>query len=160
MRILRVLKGIATTAAIWAVAWVPLTIGLASLSALFGMPQPPREIWGILLLRQAIGGALNGAVFGAALAVLGRRRTFESLHYGLFAACGAIGGAVFPVLLTGVMVTTVSVALPVGAMVFGIALSSFLGTVCAVESLRLARRAPALSIGASDEPKQLMSNTA
>ena len=160
MRILRVLKGIATSAAIWSAAWVPLTVGLAGVSALFGMPLPPREIWGLLLLRQAIGGALNGAVFGSALAVLGRRRTFESLHYGLFALCGAIGGAGFPLLISGVLSTTVSGTIPVQALIFSTITSGFLGTVCAVESLRLARRAPALPAGDGDEQRRLVNHTA
>ena len=124
------------------------------------MTLPPREFWGLLLVRQAIAGALNGAVFGAALAILGRRRTFESLRYGLFALCGAIGGAVFPLLMTGVLITTVSATIPLQAVIFSTAISGFLGTVCAVESLRLARRAPTLSAGVGDEPKQLASHTA
>jgi hypothetical protein len=159
VRLLRVLKGIATSAALWAVAWVPLTVGLAGVTALFGAPLPPREIWGVLLLRQAIVGALNGAVFGAALAILGRRRTFESLRYGLFAACGAIGGAVFPVVVTGVMLAVYD-SLPLSAMVFSTGMSSFLGAVCGVESLRLARRATALPGATTDENRQLASTSA
>lgn len=160
MRILRVLKGIATSAAIWGAAWIPLTVALSGVAALFGMPQPPRELWGLLLLRQGIAGALNGAVFGATLAVLGRRRAFESLHYGLFAVSGAIGGAVFPLLMTGLVATTTSAAIPFQAIVFSTAMSAFLGTVCAVESLRLARQAPALPSVDGGEERRLVSHSA
>jgi len=144
MRILRILKGIGITAVLWAIAWVPLTFGLFLASRLFGAPVPPGDMWALLVYRQFVTGAMTGAAFALALAVLGRTRTVATLGYGRMAVCGALGGIVFPAFTT-IMFARMGVALPVLPMLLGGAISASAGALCATGSLRLARRAPELS---------------
>ena len=145
MKIARLLRGIAGTALTWALAWAPLTVALTAIFALVGGVPPPRDIWGVLLLRQAIVGAINGAVFASTLALFGRRQTLSTLRSGRVALYGAIGGSGFPVLTTLVVVRMAHVALPATALVALIVTNAVLGASLAVGSLSLAQRAPELS---------------
>jgi hypothetical protein len=143
MRILRVLKGIAKTAIVWAIAWVPLSFGLGLVSALFGAASPPREIWMWLVYRQAVVGAITGAAFAIALVALGRTRTLATLTYSRMAIAGALGGVIFP-LITIAVFARMDSQLPVVPLIMGVVINGAVGAVCAAGSLRLARGAPEL----------------
>ena len=114
MRILRILRGIVKTALTWAVVWVPVSLIPFGLAALVGSPLPP-GVLGPLLITQAVMGAINGGVFASVLAIAGRRKTFETLSLPWIAACGAVGGALFPVAIQAVLFATVHLSIPATA---------------------------------------------
>jgi len=167
MRILRILKGIALTAVTWAIAWVPLSLALVGIGALVGVPLPPRAYWGFLVAREAIGGAINGAVFGTVLALFGRRQTFATLSIARMALCGAIGGAVFPLFVMTIVLRFVRLesgayVMPPSAVQLGLglAISSAVGAVCAATSLAIARRAPELPVAEAGHIAEISAGTA
>ena len=160
MRLLRVLKGIAKSAAVWTLGWVSLTLLISGVATVFGAHLPPSEFWGMILARQAIGGAINGAFFASALAFLGRRRTLDSLSFPLVAACGAIGGVAFPLLQMGVLLKTYPGTIPWGAMLVGAAFSTAVGATFAAQQLHVARQAQPLLPEAVDDENLLPSRTA
>lgn len=163
MRIGRLLKGIAVTAVTWGAAWPALTIAFAGIAALVGAGFPPREVWKILLIRSVVGGAMNGAVFATALAAVSRRQTVMSLRMSRVMPCGALGGAVVPLLTTAIFIgvrrhsVVVPAALPVLQLALSIAASAAFGAVCAGVSLRLARGAPEVPAGGVESPAQFAS---
>ena len=160
MRLLRVLKGIAKSAAVWSFGWVSLTLLTSSVAAVFGAKLPSSEFWGMILARQAIGGAINGAFFASALAILGRRRTLDSLSFPLVAACGAIGGVAFPLLMMGVLLQTFPGSIPWGPMLVGAAVSTVVGATFAAQQLHVARSAQPLLPEAVVDENLLPSRTA
>jgi len=146
MRILRILRGILKTALTWAVVWVPFSLIPFGLAALVGSPLPP-GVLGPLLITQAVMGAINGGVFASVLAIAGRRKTFETLSLPWIAACGAVGGALFPVAIQAVLFATVHPSIPATAWVSALVTNAVLGAGCATMTLSVARRAPALPRG-------------
>lgn len=143
MRILRVLRGIVTTALTWGVVWAPFGLVSYGMAAAFGIDWPIGILAG-LVVGKAVTGAISGGVFGALLAVAGRRRTFDSLSLPWIAGLGAIGGALFPVATRVIMLTMTDIAIPVSVLLVGLATSALLGAGCAAATLAIARRAPAL----------------
>jgi hypothetical protein len=142
MKIPRILRGILKTAALWGIVWVPFTAALLGLGMLFGAPIPAAAIISILI-RSAIGGALNGAVFSVALAIAGRNKTPETLSGRLLIACGAIGGAFFPALMLGALATT-SVTVPLIVVPVNLAFGALMGTAFAAITLKAIRHAATL----------------
>jgi hypothetical protein len=147
MRILRTLRGIAVTAVTWAVVWAPFSFVSIGLAAFAGQAFSPRLL-AIIVANQIVVGAINGAVFAGALAIAGRRRTFESLSMPLMVACGAIGGTLFPFgIRTLILSAGFGIHQPVTTLVTTLITNALLGAGCAALSLKLARRAPALGRG-------------
>ena len=144
MRIVRLLRGIVTTALTWAVVWVPFSLIPFGLATLFGADLPVRVL-GALIIGKALTGAVSGASFAGLLAIAGRRRTFESLSLPWIAGLGAIGGAIFPFAIRATLLTTMDVSLPASALVSALVTSALLGAGCASLTLSIARRAPALA---------------
>lgn len=140
MRIVPILRGIVTTALTWAVVWIPFSLIPFGLGALFGADLSLRLL-GALVAGQAVTGAINGAVFAGLLAVVGRRRTFESLSLPWFAAWGAVGGALFPVAVRAALFATTDLPIPASALVSGLVTSALVGASCATLTLSIARRA-------------------
>lgn len=143
MRIPPILRGIVATALTWAVVWVPFALIPFGFATLAGAHLPLRMFLA-LVAGQAITGALSGATFAGLLAIAGRRRTFESLRLPWIAGLGAVGGIVFPFAVRATLLTTMDVAVPVSALLSGLATSALLGAGCASLTLSIARRAPAL----------------
>jgi hypothetical protein len=157
MKIPRMLRGILKTAVVWGIAWVPCTAALLGLAALFGNPIPGAAIIP-LLIRSAIGGALNGAAFSVALAIAGRNKTPETLSGALLIACGAIGGAFFPALLLGALATT-GVTMPMIVVPVNLLIGALMGTTFAAVTLTAIRRGATLP-AASESPDELPAATA
>jgi len=111
-----------------------------------------------LLIRSAIGGALNGAVFSVALAITGRDKTPETLSGGLLIACGAIGGAFFPALLLGALATT-GVTLPMIVVPVNLLIGGLMGATFAGITLKAIRHAATLP-APSESPDELPAATA
>ena len=143
MRVLRLLRGVATTALTWAVVWAPFALIPFGVAMMFGAELPLRLLTG-LVVGKAVTGAISGATFAGLLAVAGRRRTFESLSLPWIAGLGAVGGAVFPAAVRATILTVMDVSLPVSVLVTGLVTSALLGAGCASMTLAIARRAPAL----------------
>lgn len=156
MKLPRVLRGILKTAVTWGIAWVPCTAALLGLGALFGAPIPA-AVFISLLIRSAIGGALNGAVFSVALAIAGRNKTPETLSGGVLIACGAIGGAFFPALLLGVLAST-SVSLPMIVVPVNLVIGALMGATFAGITLKAIRHAATLP-APSESPDELSAAT-
>ena len=144
MRILRILRGIGKTALTWAVAWIPFSLIPFGLVTLFGGVPLPSGVWGALLISTALTGAINGAVFAGVLAIAGRGKTFETLSLRWIAACGAVGGALFPLAARAVLLATVDVSIPITALMSSLVTNAVLGAGFATVTLSIARRAPAL----------------
>lgn len=143
MEIGRLVRGIVRTSLTWAAITVPLSLIPFGVASLFGGPVPVR-IWGALLLTSGVMGLINGGVFATALAIMGRRTTFERLSLARIAACGAVGGALVPFVGRAVMIATTDVPLPATALLWTLATNAVLGAGFAAVALSAARRAPAL----------------
>ena len=156
MKFPRILRGILKTAVTWGIAWVPCTAAFLGLAALFGAPLPAAAVIAILI-RSALGGALNGAVFSIALAIAGRNKTPETLSAPLLIACGAIGGAFFPALLLGAIAGT-SISLPLVAVLVNIGIGALMGTTFAGITLKAIRHAAKLP-APSESPDELPTAT-
>ena len=145
MRIVRILRGIVTSAVTWAGLWMPSALIPIGMAALTGNPLP-LSVVGAILVSQGLIGAVNGVVFATVLAIAGRRKTFESLSMPLMAACGAVGGVLFPVVVRTVMLSTLGIQIMPTALIF-LVINALLGAGCAALTLHIARRAPALQAG-------------
>jgi hypothetical protein len=142
MKFPRILRGILKSAVTWGIAWVPFTAAFLGIATLFGAPIPGAVVIPILI-RAAIGGAINGAVFSVALAIAGRNKTPETLSGGVLIACGAIGGAFFPALMLGALTAT-SITLPMIAVLLNIGIGALMGTAFAGITLKAIRHAAML----------------
>ena len=142
MRILRVLRGIVTTAVTWAVVWVPVSLIPFGIGSLFGSPLPAR-VYLTIIIGQAVVGAVNGTVFATILAVAGRRKSFETLSLRWIAVCGAVGGALLPFLGRAALIAA-DFPIPASALLSTLITNGVLGAGLAATTLSLARRAPAL----------------
>jgi hypothetical protein len=146
MSILRKLRGIVTTALTWAVVWAPLSLLPLAFAALSGIQLPPGSVGRVLII-QAVIGAINGGVFASVLAVAGRKKRFETLSLRWIAACGAVGGALFPLVVRAALFTSLEVPFPAMALAWDLVTNAALGAGFATLTLALARRAPALPEG-------------
>jgi hypothetical protein len=63
------------------------------------------------------------------------------------AACGAIGGVLFPFVTRAVLFVSTDLPIPAFALLGTFATNVVLGAACAAVSLKVARRAPAFSEG-------------
>jgi predicted membrane protein len=147
----RLLRGILGTAVTWGLASLPISAAFLGVLALFGV-GPPAGLLIPILVRSAIGGAINGAVFAVALAITGRRKTPETLSAGLLVACGAIGGAFFPALTMGVILTQTTAVIPAAAVLWSIGSGALIGAALAGVTLRAIRRAARLDDPSRDTP--------
>lgn len=133
---LRRARGAVLMGLTWAVVWAPVGV-------LVGLVVDPDgsmdEMWVAI---GAYPGFLVGVLFSIALSVLARRRRFDELSVGRFAAWGAAAG-----LLVGALPFTIGEAASqtplwlLGAVVVGS--TTALGALSAAGSLALARRAQA-----------------
>ena len=157
MRLIRFLRGALKTAVTWSLAWTPVSFIPMGLYAVFGGVLPePRMIIGFAI-SQAVSGAINGFVFASVVAVMGRRKTFESISMRWIAACGAIGGALFPVVVRSVFLAANDFPLSALGLVSGLALNAAIGAGFAAASLSLARRAPQLRPGETTDTPAIAS---
>ena len=147
MRILRRLRGLLGLSLAWSAAWIVL--GLVVYFVVEGGISARPIRWGHvpnLATRLAIIGALGGFSFGLLITVLEHRRSFGSLTFRRMALWGALAGCAFPLILVS---TSAITAGGEEALVFGIFGS--VGMLTSVVTLALARRAPAIGDGASNE---------
>lgn len=147
MRIPRLLRGILSTAVTWALVWVPVSLVPLALLAATGVELPPGRVLGMIVLSQAVVGAVNGVVFASIVAIAGRRRTFESISMPWIATCGALGGVLFPFVTRAVLFASADLPIPAFAMLGTVVTNVVLGAACAAVSLKVARRAPAFPEG-------------
>jgi hypothetical protein len=127
----------------WSAAWIPVSLIRFGVATLFGASLPPGVLI-LLLINGTFVGAINGGVFAVVLAIAGRRKTFEALSLPWVAACGAVGAALFPLALRGILLATFDFRIPAAALVWDLATNAVLGAGCATLTLSIARRAPAL----------------
>ena len=139
MGLLRIARGVLGMAITWAILWTPIAIIPIGMMARFGPPLSVRTV-SLLLLSHATTGAINGAAFGLVLAVLGRRKFFDGLSLPWIAACGALGGAILPLVTNSVVATVTS--MPLVQIGWSVAVSAVFGAGVASGTLALARRAP------------------
>jgi hypothetical protein len=143
MQIFRKLRGIAATALTWAVVWAPLSLIPLGLRVLLLGPVPS-GMWGNVWRISMMTGAINGAIFGTVLAIAGQRKTFETLSLRWIAACGAAGGALFPLALRAVGYAMLDLPIPATALASTLVTNALLGAGLATSTLAVARHAPAL----------------
>ena len=139
MRVARFFRGMLGTSISWAVAWIPFAVVPIALMTAYG-PLPPTRLLALIVVRQALVGAIAGAAFATVLLIAGRRKRFSNLSMRWIALCGAAGGAVFPLVVQSLVVS--QVGLPLLAVVWSTVTSAAVGATCASVSLALARRAP------------------
>ena len=162
--ILRRLRGVLTTALLWAPVWALAGAAMAGYqihrmhrwhrayrddptTAASHVPTT-LEGWGWSYVGEkalafAIAGAISGAVFALVVAALERRRTFGQLAMGRIAAWGALGGMTIPVVFLGDFLTELG-RFPEGYagrdwLVMSASLG-VLGAVCSTATLVAARR--------------------
>jgi len=141
----RRLRGVATTALLWAVVWALTGIAIVAYHIVWhgGMAyarHQPFDVIASVSLEFAFLGAFSGAGFAVALALLERRRTLDQLTLGRVAMCSAFGGVTLPTVSVGANALLGSYGaelLPIATIgvVMGV-----LGAVCAAGTLALARR--------------------
>jgi hypothetical protein len=148
MKIVRVIRGILSTAAAWSIAWIPLTFAMWSVSAALGAHVPPFRFWGVMLVGAAIRGAITGAAFATVVAIAGRRREFGALRVRDMLLWGGIGGLAGPAISVAAFLLNGSVAIPLIPLGLGLGFSSLLGALSGAATLYVARRAPELGAGA------------
>jgi hypothetical protein len=142
MRILRIIRGIATTALTWAAVWVPVSFVAIGVASVFRTgPALGMSVTRFAIV-QATLGAITGAVFATSLAIAGGRRTLGTLKMPLMAVCGAGVATFVPVLVRIGLVGGLDV--PMTAIVSTFLTSGLVGATCATLTLAIARRAPAL----------------
>jgi len=149
MLIVRRLRGILSTALMWALPWA--VVGGGAVVALDRLWRAPgfhaligvEYAWGLFLDGArffALVGALAGALFAGVVALAERRRTFATLHTGRMLAWGAIGGAALP-LLVGIGAVLTGAPSMLRDLVFA-GIGASLGAGSAWTMLVIARRAP------------------
>jgi hypothetical protein len=137
--LLRRLRGIAATAVVWGLLWLPFGLALALAS---GPPSeclycPPHWLLRFVAAWSAWG-AFSGALFAVILIVMERSRTLFELKASRTAVWGALAALVLPLALTILDLVSFSSVEGSTAVAFAVALA--LGAPCAVLTLKLARR--------------------
>jgi hypothetical protein len=144
MAISRKLRGVVGMALTWGVGFsllgsltllVGLLVGLVP-SSIFG----PREILAVAV-RGFISGAFAGGLFAWLFATAERRQTLATISKLRVAVWGFLGAAVLP-LATAIAIG--SSVVPLSVLVAGTVVSGVIGSVMAMTTVHLARRAPAL----------------
>ena len=142
---LRKLRGILSTAAVWALVWLP--IGL-SLALILGPPSECLYCAPHWLLYQiviwAIWGALSGALFAVILILMERRRTLAELSLRRNATWGALASLFLPLLLA--ILELIEYWSYLGEQfwrftMLALVVASGLGAACAALTLKAAQRA-------------------
>jgi hypothetical protein len=141
-----------STAIVWGIAWIPMSIALYGAAALLGADLPRMRFWGEILLGVSIRGAMSGAAFAGALAVVGRRMNFEALGVPRMMLCGALGAVVAPVMTLGVIALGGSLSVNPAAIGLSLLVSSALGAVSGAATLLTARRARDLGEPSESKP--------
>lgn len=120
----------------WAIAWIPIAIGLGALESwYYGWAFPIGRLSRDLPVVMGVG-AFCGFAFGLFLAAAERRRDFQSLSLSRFVLWGAAGAAVIPVIAT-IMDPPQSLM----GTLWNVGPFAIPGGICAATSLALARRA-------------------
>jgi len=149
MTLLRRLRGLVSTALLWALAW---GIAGAAAYAVLGVrwtlqwdrPLTVAEVMPYVLtgaIFLAVYGFLSGAAFAGVLMWVERRRSIRDLTLPRIAAWGALGG-VGVLLLNLVLVLLTEDGMVPDDTVRVMTIMGVLGAACAAGSLALARRAP------------------
>lgn len=145
---LRRLRGVASTALFWAIAWLPFGVALVTLwLGPRRSEAPPAFSWRSLataVLVWCTWGAISGGVFAVALAVAERKRSLADLSMLRTTLWGGFGSGSAPAVVMTVAYfrTGPRVILP---YVLFVAATASLGAAMAAGSLALARRAPSAS---------------
>jgi hypothetical protein len=155
---MRLLRGILGTALLWAVTWgvigILIITGLLVATDIGGTPSVDylelltRVVAAFGAFFGALGG-VTGGIFAGLVAFAERRRSFADLSIGRLAAWGTVAGVAIPGVLMALSPPIDESPIPV------FALTAALGASCAVGTLLLARRAPAIEASAGrelDEP--------
>jgi len=100
MTFLRRLRGMALSAAVWAVIFAAVGLARIPIYAMLGSlyPAGPQGLWGVVqrvALRGALAGLASGALFGAIVMFTERRRDFSALSGRRFALWGLGAGMLF-----------------------------------------------------------------
>jgi hypothetical protein len=158
MSLVRRVRGVAVTAAMWGSAFAAAGVGIAVVLDFMGLTQPLdfaglTEVLARVGIRWAKIGAGMGALFATTVILTQRRRTIADLSANRFSLIGlTAGGAVaFAASLVILLATGWSLA---AALTPGLAIAAACGAIgagVATSTLRLARRV--------EEPVALLENT-
>lgn len=126
-RLLRRIRGVIGTAAIWAVSWVGLGAGIGALAGF--------EFGTILriALSNLVGGFLAGATFAVILSVTERNRSLEDLSLKRVALWGAAGGMLLSLI-------PIAYGFPVAYLLGPLVINGGIGAGMAAGSIVMARR--------------------
>lgn len=156
MRFLRLLRGVASTAIVWAIAWATLGAVISPLLALASPIDPPARFYiGIIVgstVFYGIVGLWSGAVFAVTMAISERRRVFTDLSMSRVVAWGVLGGISYPLL--ALLFTSMSGA-AVGGLAVALGITAALGAGSAWAMLRAARRAAEPVLDRAETPASL-----
>lgn len=129
--------------------------GWTCLGALLGFVMGGPSVVAPLAFGYGLTGFVSGAAFSVALSFAERRRRFEELSMGRFAALGGATVAAFQVLMNGLAASSFG---PVFTWVSWLGLTAFAavcGAASAVGTLTLARRADERALMGPDETRLL-----
>jgi len=147
--VLRKLRAALVIAALWAVVWMPLGLGLALYAGL--RSAEPTDVLArpvsvpLFVSAWTVWGALSGALFALILGLAERRRTLGNLSRARTAVWGAIGCVTLPAVLTVIDVLQTPVGLrgySWGFPLAALSVSAGLGAACAAATVAVARRPP------------------
>lgn len=149
MRAFRLIRGVLSTALVWACGWAVLGTGLAAVATIWDSATLLELSRAVLPLAVWFGlvGAWAGGVFATIMAISERRRTFSQLSMRRVVAWGVLGGISYPVIPT-IMNLLRGVPAKSG-FGFAVLMTGAFGAVSAWGMLRAARR------GGSTPPSQL-----
>jgi len=145
MPLLRRLRGMFSVAALWAIAFIPL--GVVWFLWGYHYLPPGADLLRSFLERIALAvvyGAICGGLFALVLSTISRWRPVLALRSGHAARWGAITGFFFPAISTLPWALASGSPARIAVALVSLGLSTGLGALCAVATLRLAARAPTL----------------
>lgn len=147
MKLLKLLRGIAGTAALWGAGFIVLAI--PTVATILSPDAPPlgwSSVPGLLvplLAYPIVHGAICGALFALLLSATSRRvKSVEQLPVARTAALGAVAGVVMPFLVNGGHIALLEAAI-----------GGALGVTTATASLLVARRSAPALVEASAQPQ-------
>ena len=153
MLILRRLRGILTTALLWAVAWaVVAPLIFLFLALLFDSPWPLRRLALSALYVGLVAGAGAGALFASALMLAEQTRKLQALSKVRLAIWGALAGSWWYVLVALQTPWTWNPA-QIGPFWVAMALTAGAGSLSGLTTVWLARRARDLPETTDDSPE-------
>jgi hypothetical protein len=159
MSFLRRIRGTASLAALWGLAFLPLGL----MWFLWGLPflPPNASVLRSLLERLALAlvyGTICGGLFALMLATISRWRPVLLMRRTVAARWGAVTGFFFPAITTVAWALDSGSASRIGIALVSLGLSTALGAACGASTLALAARSPA-TLPPQSEAERLLRTT-